>query len=350
MTMNAINVGIAGLGRAGWGMIFEEIRNREDIRVVAGADVLPDRTAELHAACGAAEHADLPSLLADDAVEVVVIATRSSDHAAMAELALEAGKHVVVEKPMATRLADADRLIEQAGRSAGQLLVRHNRRFDPPLIHSQKLIASGKIGEVFRVQLRQSGYQQRSDWQAIRAFGGGQLLNWGPHLVDWATQLVGGPARDVWVDTRRVAAVGDAEDHINLMWRGPSGAVADVEVSGAAAVSQPAWHVLGTHGGFTIDGRQVTLRHFDPAAVDPPAVSDQTPVRGQGFGRERSAIPWEEASYEIPNDDARPAAELFWDAVVAAVRQDQPFPITLDQARENMRVLDLASRAAMTAG
>jgi predicted dehydrogenase len=154
--------------------------------------------------------------------------------------------------------------------------------------------------------------------------------------VDWATQLIG-PAAEVWSDLRRVNAAGDAEDQVRLMLRSGSGAIADLEFGGACALPQPGWHVLGTLGAFQIDNKTATLRYIDlDAAPDAPTLNTEAPPRGNGFGGGK--LEFIEASYEID----REVSPGFWDAVVATLRHDEPFPITLDQARENMRIIDAA--------
>src|SRR5205807_10381920 len=101
---------------------------------------------------------------------------------------------------------------------------------------------------------------RRSDWQTLREFGGGQLLNWGPHLIDWGLQLIGGNASDVWSDCRRVVAGGDAEDHVKLLIRGGGGCVADIEISGAEGAPGPMFHLSGSRGSLVIDNETYRLR------------------------------------------------------------------------------------------
>ena len=155
---------------------------------------------------------------------------------------------MLVEKPMALNLAGADRLIAVAKEVGRRLFVRQNRRFDVPFLQALEIIRSGKIGKLFAVQLRQGGYHRRSDWQTMKKYGGGQLLNWGPHLVDWAHQFIGGRTADVWSDLKRIAAVGDAEDHVKLIMRGENGVVVDIEISGAAAIPQTPWRLMAQPG------------------------------------------------------------------------------------------------------
>jgi predicted dehydrogenase len=339
---DALRVGLCGIGRAGFGMVRRDLQRLPQIRVVAGFDLLEDRTRQLAEICSSRVYTTYSQMLKDEEVELVIVATRSHEHVRMAIQALKAGKDVLVEKPMALNLAGADRLIKAAKDLGRKLFVRQNRRFDVPFLQAMEIVRSGKIGKLFSVQLRQGGYQRRSDWQTIRKYGGGQLLNWGPHLVDWAHQFIGGPATDVWSDLKRIAAAGDAEDHVKLLMRGENGVVVDIEISGAAAIPQSPWRLTGTTGTLVIDAKnQCRLRYFDATQLPEIKASDETPAGRSGShfsGAEE--IRWIEE--EFPAAPAVPAN--FWVELYSSVRKGTPFPVTLNEARENMRVITLAKR------
>ena len=89
--------------------------------------------------------------------------------------------------------------------SRGNLYIRHNRRFEPGFQHVREIIDSGLLGEVFEIKLRRVGYSRRDDWQTIMEFGGGQLLNWGPHIVDHSLRLLGAPLKSLWSDLKQTA-------------------------------------------------------------------------------------------------------------------------------------------------
>ncbi len=323
-------------------MVRRDFQKLSQIKVVAGFDLLEERTRQLAEICSSRVYASYARMLKDEEVELVIVATRSHEHVRMAIQALKAGKDVLVEKPMALNLAGADRLIAAAKKSGRRLFVRQNRRYDVPFLQAMEIVRSGKIGKLFAVQLRQGGYHRRSDWQAIKKFGGGQLLNWGPHLVDWAHRFIGGRAVDVWSDLKRIAAVGDAEDHVKLMMRGKNGVVVDIEISGAAAIPQTPWRLYGTTGTLVIDAKnQCRLKYFDPARLPEIKASDETPTGRAGShfaGGEE--IKWIEEEF--------PAAPIapgnFWVDLHRSIRTGTQFPITLEQARENMRVITLAKK------
>jgi predicted dehydrogenase len=341
---DALRVGLCGIGRAGFGMVKRDLEKLPEIKVIAGYDLLEERTRQLAEICSSRVCASYRELLADPDIELVIVATRSNEHVAMAIEAMKAGKDVLVEKPMALDLAGADKLIATAQKLGRRLFVRQNRRFDVPFQQAMEIVRSGKIGKLFEVQLRVGGYQRRSDWQTLKKFGGGQLLNWGPHLVDWALQFAGGHAADEWADLKLIAAAGDAEDHVKLLIRGDNGVVVDIEVSGATAIGQPPWTLLGTTGTLVIDAKNMChLKYFDGRKVPPVRASGDTPAGRAGShfsGGEE--IPWKEETFPA----AAAGKTNFWLELFRSIRRGTAFPITLAEARETMRVIHLAKKGS----
>ena len=334
---DAIRTAVCGLGRIGWPTVEGALTEHPGFTFVAGMDNLPERLELLTRFADARGYTDYQELLADPAVELVILATRSADHKAMTLQALEAGKTVLVEKPVTLNLADTEELLAAAQHAPGKLLVKHNRRYDAPLVCAKKALAEGKLGRVVRLQLRCGGYNRRTDWQTLKKFGGGQLLNWGPHVVDWALQIVGAPARDLWADVRRISAAGDAEDYFKIVFRGPDGAVADIEIGGST-LPQNTWHLIGEHGTLAGDDKQARLKYCDPSTFAPLTADSGTPVMGQGYGS-LDTITWTEETVDLTGDDL-----AFWERVYRTVRHGEPFPITADDVRETMRILDLTKQ------
>jgi scyllo-inositol 2-dehydrogenase (NADP+) len=334
-----VRVGLCGIGRTGAGRIRSELLGTGLFDIVACHDLLPDRAQRFADETGAHIHATFQALLADPSVELVIIATRSDTHAALARTALSSGKHVVVEKPMATTLADADALIAHAARSRGRLFARHNRRFDPPFVFAREVLDAGLLGRLHSVQLRVGEYVRRSDWQTLSRFGGGQLLNWGPHVIDWAVQLIGGRAEDIHADCRLIAAAGDAEDHVKLVLRGPTGTLADLEISGASALKLPPFSLFGDRGALIIDGSRARLRYLrSPPDRAQLTATDETPGQDDKRYKLDDASDWIESDVPaLPRQNSD-----FWTEVHRTLRKGSPFPITLDQAREVMRIIDYA--------
>lgn len=328
---NPIKLGLIGLGRAGMGMHCPELAGKEGkFQIVAACDVIPERLAEMAEKYGCSTYERVEDLIADPEVELVDIATRSCDHFAHAMLALQAGKLVFLEKPMCPTHEQAMRLQSAAD---GRLYVRHNRRFEPAFIQIRDLIASGLLGDVFEIKLSRVGFQRRDDWQTIKEFCGGQLLNWGPHLIDHALRLLEAPVAGLWSDLKRVTAVGDAEDHLKIVLTGTNGRVVDLEISGGAALGAPEWVVWGTRGALSCNGNEINLKYLDPKVpLEDRQADPATP--GAGFGSSET-LQWVE---ETVTADP-PSAWGIWDALYASVREGKAFPVTLEEAVGVMEIV-----------
>ena len=354
-----VRVAVVGVGRAGWGMQCTELDRRASMfTVVAGCDTYAPWRERFSDRFPAAKVTDtIDDILADPGVELVSIATRSVDHYDHAMRALRAGKTVFLEKPMCSTYAQAQALRAESDRGPGTLYVRHNRRFEPGFRAVRSIIDSGAIGDPVQIRLARTSYGRRNDWQTLLEFGGGQLSNWGSHIIDHALQFLGAPAmplESIHASLARVAAVGDAEDHVKIVLTGRTGTVVDVEVSGGAAIPQPEYLIWGTKGGLTGSGGTLRLRYLDPdsplasrtAYPGVPGSEFTQPsgalalgnrTIGSNFGQPED-LPWVEEDRRVPDGDP---SEI-WDHLHAAIRGNVPFPVTLDEAVEVMRVIDAA--------
>jgi predicted dehydrogenase len=336
----AIKIGIVGLGRAGWGMHCEELESRRDkFEIVAACDTIPERREKMVKRYGCKTYANLADLIIDPDVELVDIATRSCDHYKHAAMALAAGKDVFLEKPMCVSYEEAQKLQQAAEHSpGGKLFIRHNRRFDPDFLHVQEIIQSGLLGDVFEIHLARHGYQRRDDWQTIKEFGGGQLLNWGPHIIDHALRFLDCPIANQFSVLKRIAAVGDAEDHLKIVLKGENGLIVDLEISGGVALGAPTYQVFGSSGSLVLSGNLIKMKYLD---LNVPLESKQanpgTP--GSNFGSQEQLV-WIEETIPVKTG----SNAIIWDALHSAIRQGVPFPISTDQSLAVMSVISTAKQ------
>jgi len=152
-----IRVGIAGLGRSGWGIharLLEPLKDK--YRIVATCDIDAARGQEMVARFGGRAYQDYAGLLGDPEVELIVVALPSYLHPSHSIMALQAGKHIVCEKPMAARVSDADAMIAAAKKAGKVLTIFQNRRYHADFLKVREVIASGKLGRIVMIpaQLR----------------------------------------------------------------------------------------------------------------------------------------------------------------------------------------------------
>ena len=210
---DALGVGIIGASR----VAPEHARAVEataGARLVGIADPdLPraDAVAELH---GCRTWADYRALLASADVDLVVLGLPNDLHAPIALEAIEAGKHVLVEKPMATTLDACDRMIAAAERNGVCLLVGHSQRFYPSTIAARDLVRGATLGRPVMardVWTKPLGIESRPPWFLDRRRGGGMWLMNGAHMIDRCCWVLGSGVAAVrgWVGNPLHAAGAD---------------------------------------------------------------------------------------------------------------------------------------------
>lgn len=347
-TMSVIRVGLIGLGRAGWGMHTSELEPRKDKFVyTAACDLLPERRERMEKRYpGIRTYADYRELIADPDVDLVCIATRSIDHFIHARDALMAGKTVLAEKPMAVTYEQALELkrISDSGKY-GKLYVRHNRRFESNFMYTRGIIDSGILGNVYRIVLARDSFERRSDWQTLSEFGGGLILNWGPHIVDHSLRLLGSEVAGFRSEMKHIAAGGDCEDHLELSFLGTNGRTVEMEISGGMALPQPEYRVYGDRGAMVINGNTAHFRYINPEQKLSPVISDPGTPGAQSFGATQTfaseeVLDWIERDEEITQH----GLAVIWDYLYDAIAEGRDFPITLDEAVEVIKYIDLAKQ------
>ncbi len=339
---NPIRLGIVGIGRAGFGMHTEELKGKEDMfKITAACDLIDERLQKMHNLYGCKTYTRIEELIADPDVEIVDIATRSCDHFAHAKMALEAGKSVLLEKPMCETYEQAKALVELTSRpGAPRLYVRHNRRFEFFFTELRRLINEGLFGNVYDIYITRNGYSRRDDWQTIKEFGGGQLLNWGPHIVDQSLRFLESPLKSLWGDLKHTVAAGDCEDHLTIIMTGENGRQVTMQISGGMALPTPEYRVYGSRGAAEVVGQKLNLRYIDPQQqLARPIADPGTP--GQSFGatgtfQSGEQLRWIERTVDFPGEDL----SVIWTHMYESFRNGKPFPITLDEAISVIGVID----------
>ena len=224
-------------------------------------------------------------VLADPAVDAVCICTPSGQHAQETIAAASSGKHVLVEKPMALSLPDADAMIAACRENGVQLGVCLQRRAEPLFRRVHDAIHGGDLGEitlgvVTMPYYRDEPYYAQADWRGTWEMdGGGVLMNQGIHIIDLLLWFLGDPV-DVhaFADSRHRSV--EIEDTAGAVLRFANGAVATITATVATEPGFPhRLEVYGTNGGIQIEGESVLRWGLADAAretVEPwPVATEQ---------------------------------------------------------------------------
>jgi predicted dehydrogenase len=270
-------------------------------------------------------------------VDLVVVATPNETHAALAEAALRAGKHVVVDKPFTVTLAEARALAARAAEVERTLSVFQNRRWDSDFLGIKQELAGARIGEIveFRSEFSRYRPEVRDRWRERPGPGSGMWYDLGPHLIDQAL-VVFGPPVTVYADLQVQRRGGSTVDWFQAVF-GYGRRRVILESSTLAADSGARFVVRGASGS-------LVKRGGDPQEAQLKA--GQTPG-SPGWGHDTDPLMFvsaEETSTEI----ATPAGNWlgYYAAIRDAVRVGGEVPVTPAQATTVMSVIEAGMRSS----
>lgn len=222
---------------------------------------------------GCQAYRSFDEVLADPAVDLVVLATPNDLHAPLAIRALEAGKHVVTDKPMCVTLAEADQMVATAERTGRLLSIFQNRRWDGDFLTVQHLIAEGTLGHVRWVELAWQRWGAPRGWRGEAAQGGGRLYDLGAHLLDQLLQIFPQPIAGVYCRVHYDFAERDVESHALITVHFADGATGVCDLSSMSTIPKPHFHLFGDKGTFIkygLDPQEEAMRAGQiDAAVEP---------------------------------------------------------------------------------
>ncbi|MGG1554499.1 Gfo/Idh/MocA family protein [Paenibacillus ferrarius] len=194
--MQKVRVGMIGCGGIATGKHLPSLNKIDKVEVVAFFDISEERAKEARdqfGAPGAKVYASIQALLADEAVDVVHVCTPNDTHAEISIAALEAGKHVMCEKPMAKTSADARRMVEVAKRIGKKLTIGYNNRFRADSQYLKKIVDEGDLGEIYFAKahaVRRRGVPTWGVFLDEEKQGGGPLIDIGTHALDLTLWLM----------------------------------------------------------------------------------------------------------------------------------------------------------------
>ena len=238
-----IRLGVAGLGRA-FTLMLPTLLQDPRIELVAACDPREAARLQFTKDFGAPTYADIEELVADAAVEAIYIASPHQFHAAHTQVAAAAGKHILVEKPMALSLAECDRMIAASQAAGVHLIVGHCHSFDQPYAEAGRIVGQGEFGAVKMIQALNYTdylYRPRRPEELVTEQGGGAIYSQASHQVDIVRLLAGSPAVKVrsilgnWDSARPTEGA-----YAALLWF-ENGAFASLSYSGYGHFDSDEW-------------------------------------------------------------------------------------------------------------
>lgn len=282
--------------------------------------------------------ADAAAAFADPRLDIVVIASPNDTHAPLARAALEAGKHVVVDKPFALHLAQARELAAIAERERRVLSVFQNRRWDSDFLGVWQLVKEGRLGKVthFESHIDRFRPQVRARWREQAGAGSGLWYDLGPHLVDQALCLFGLPDR-VWASLATQRDAGEVTD-----W-----AHAVLEYGERRVILHASMLVAGGSSRFIVHGTQGSVAKLKSDPQETQLLAGMRPGDA-GWGEDTDKLLLYHGNGEVePLAPPRGDQSRYYAAFRDAVQGRGPNPVTPRQAIAVMAVIEAAMASAM---
>ncbi|CAN7386912.1 oxidoreductase [Variovorax paradoxus] len=345
MTSRTLRAGLVGYGFAGQTFHAPVLSAVPGLELAAVASSRPHK---VHADWpGVAVVPDAAALVGRPDIDLVVVATPNAQHHSVAKAALEAGKHVVVDKPFTLDVAEARELELLARRNNRVLTVYQNRRFDADYLTLKDLLASGELGRLVYLESHFDRFRPevRDRWREQKVPGAGLWVDLGAHLVDQAVQLFGRPDT-LQLDTAALRDGAQVEDYFHAVLRYESGPHAPLRVvlhaTTLAAHAAPRYIVHGTRGSY--------IKHGVDPQEDALRAGQRPPMAGWG------ADP-QDGELVVPASDGGEPQRRVWPtragnyldyyaAVRDAILGNGPNPVPPEQAVALMELLDIGQRSA----
>lgn len=294
-------------------------------------------------------YSSLEELLADPELDLVLVATTNDAHKSLSIAAMEAGKHVICEKPVTPTPEDLEEIMAVSRKTGRVFTIDQNRRTNRDFVLMRRCVEQGLIGTPCVIESRVEGSRgMPSGWRTMKALGGGMMLDWGVHLIDQLMNMVDEPVTQVYCKMLRIQYP-EVDDNFHLDLTFESGLMAIVEVGTNHYIPHPRWYVMGTDGTLQIDNWDCEgkiVRRLDKEDVWEEEVfyTSAGPTKTMA---PRSSGSTETIALSLPADVVDHLSVVY-DQFLDAVEGKAPLTIQPQQAMRVLKVMQAAFQSAET--
>ncbi len=249
MAKKQIRCGIVGYGQMfKMGKMHGELMTQAGMTVASVCDLKADCRAQGEVDWGVPTYRKFDDMLKQEDLDLIAVITPHDSHCRLALKALNAGKHVVSEKVMCMSVAEADKMIAAAEENGVTLSVFQNRRWDGDFLTVRHLIDSRKLGKVFSIEATVDSWGMCPGWRREAKYGGGNLYDWGAHLIDQVIQIANCRPKVVFANTQNQVWDVDVTTHDSVAIEFENGLYASIGLSTVDMAPRRRWHICGTKG------------------------------------------------------------------------------------------------------
>ncbi|MBR3778581.1 MAG: Gfo/Idh/MocA family oxidoreductase [Clostridia bacterium] len=337
-------MGIIGFGGMG-SFHYKKLLKGQEIVATGVWDIKEERR-EYARSFGLHIYESLEDLLADESIEIVLIATPNDVHHTIAIQALEAGKHVICEKPVTLNAKLLTEMLEAADKAGKLLTVHQNRRWDRGYRIVHQILGEGILGDVYRIESRVHGaHGIPGDWRQDPKQGGGMVYDWGIHLLDQAVMLFpDAKIRSVYATLNHVTNE-QTDDGFFIDLTFDNGIHYTVEVGTSHFIPLPRWMVMGQDGTMLLDNwgleGKIVCAHGEDDKDVVPVVTAAGLTKTMAPRREDTI-----KTLDIP--DIWPDIGEYYRNITACLEGEATPIVTHDQMRRVMRLIEAVFASART--
>lgn len=344
MNNRIYNIAIVGFGGMG-SYHCQLIEPVSQISVIGVYDTVEYRM-ELGKEAGYKTYANLDAVLTDELVDIVLIATPNDVHKEIAIQALQAGKHVICEKPVTITSKDFNDIVKVANEEKRVFTVHQNRRWDEDFRTAKDIIDKKKFGELFHLESRVQGANGiPGDWRQLKDYGGGMLLDWGVHLLDQLLQITDSQIESVAANLSYILGT-EVDDGFTSYITFKDGLTALIEVGTTNYVKLPRWYLKGTEGTAVIRdwdlSGEIITRNPDVAHIEPKPIQ-----AGQGLTK-TMAPPSEQSTLKFAIEKPDLEEQSFYENFVSVLEGKSEIAIKNDEVHRVLVLIETIFEAAET--
>lgn len=284
-------------------------------------------------------------ILDDSSIELVIVNTPNQGHFPYAAEALQAGKHVIVEKPFTVSVEEADKLISLADKHARMLSVFQNRRWDGDFLTVRKILKAGLLGKLVECEIhydRFRNYIEPNTWKELAEAGTGILYNLGSHLLDQALVLFGMPRYiDARIGTQRPG--GKVDDFFDIRMEYDDFFVI-LKSSYLVREQGPRFILHGTEGSFLKSGIDPQEQDLKDKKI--PGSANWGSEGREWWGKLNTTL--EGKHVEGPYESVPGNYLSYYDNIYGAIREGKSLAVKASEARDVIRLIELSQESSRT--
>jgi predicted dehydrogenase len=353
--MKDFNLAIIGLGGMGnwhrelitfgnWFSTNTEKQGIEHLKVCGSFDIAEARQ-QFARDNGLTPYPSLEALLGDPKVDLVLVSVPNDLHKGLVIKALEAGKNVVCEKPVALSSGEFQEMIDASKKAGKVFAVHQNRRWDEDYLTVKKIYDEKVLGEVFRIESRVHGSRGiPGDWRGLPEHGGGMVLDWGVHILDQALQMIPAKVKKVYATFTNITNE-VVEDGFTVELTFDNGVVYMVEVGTSNFINLPRWYVLGRDGTEVVDNFQVEGKIV---RVTDWSKNDAVPIRTAAGLTKTMAPRTTDTIKEEPLPVVKSDIRDYYRNIMATISGEEKLKVTLESVMRNMKLMEAIFESAKT--